>query len=155
MKWSFLCARLDCMHLLMLICQCMCVCTLSVICSRSCTTSIMTNLFSEWSVYLTNKDYATSCNTFLFLVKISFQQKQHAIIENEWGGKGLYQSHKGEGVLGSDRCPDQDLNLPCQKSWHWAPDPGCLVNTWPTADKRREINKSMCFQPHQGRGKGV
>lgn len=60
----------------------------------------------------------------------------------------------GDGGLGSDRCPDQDLNLPCQKSWHWALDPGCLVNTWPAADKRREINKSMGFQTHQGRGKG-
>ena len=70
-------------------------------------------------------------------------------------GKGLYQSCEGEGGLGSDRCPDQDLNLPCQKFWHWASNPGCPVNTRPAADKRGEINKSMGFQPHRGRGKEV
>lgn len=95
----------------------------------------------------------SSRKRFLLVVKISLQRKQHVGTENDWK-KGLHQSHKGEGELGSDRCPDQDLNLPCQKSWHWAPDPGCHVNTWPAADKRREINKSMGFQPHRGRGRG-
>lgn len=52
--------------------------------------------------------------------------------------------------LGCDRCPDQDLNLPCQKSWHRVLDPGGPVNTWPATDKEEKSTNQWALSPDGG-----